>query len=458
MKEKKKINGNTIRKFFGYLIAFSGFCGIMSGDFLAGIFMLLFGISLLPILYKKLEENEKFENYKKFKLHIILPIILLFITGAVLPPSEETTQTSQLNNVQNSIVNEVVNEISNEINNTTVENTVNNEVSNNVVSENTVVKNEVEDNKVQKEEQEKIDVQASKTSALSNIPAYSNKAYVSINNNKPFFTSEDVTTTSYEKYSNLDNLKRCGVAIACVGKDLMPTEERGNIGSVKPTGWHTVKYKGIDGNYLYNRCHLIGFQLSGENANDKNLITGTRYMNVDGMLPFENMIADYVKETNNHVLYRVTPIFEGNNLLASGVLLEAKSVEDNGAGVEFCVYCYNVQPGIEINYSNGESKGPEFTGSESAKTETNKTTTTTETKKETESTPTPAPAPSKPVQQQPTTNDVSASYVLNTNTRKFHYPSCGSAGRISAKNRSEYNGSRADLIAQGYSPCGNCDP
>ena len=171
----------------------------------------------------------------------------------------------------------------------------------------------------------------------------------------PEFLDSDLSTSSYEYYSDLDELGRCGVAYACVGTDLMPTEERENIGSVKPTGWHTIKYNVVDGNYLYNRCHLIGYQLSGENANIKNLITGTRYLNVDGMLPFENMVADYVKETNNHVMYRVSPIFEGNNLLVSGVQIEAKSVEDNGEGILFNVYCYNVQPNIEINYATGDS-------------------------------------------------------------------------------------------------------
>ena len=198
---------------------------------------------------------------------------------------------------------------------------------------------------------------------LSQVPEYSDEAYVEINGNVPYFNADELTTTSYESYSDLDSLGRCGTAEACVGTDLMPTEERGSIGSVRPTGWHTVKYDGIDGNYLYNRCHLIGYQLSGENANEENLITGTRYLNVDGMLPFENEVADYVEDTENHVMYRVTPVFEGDNLVASGVLMEAYSVEDDGAGVSFCVYCYNVQPGIEIDYETGESEGPEYTGS-----------------------------------------------------------------------------------------------
>lgn len=184
---------------------------------------------------------------------------------------------------------------------------------------------------------------------------YSGKPYVIINDNKPSFSKKEITKKSYETYSKLDSYGRCGVAMACVGRDIMPTEERGSIGRVKPSGWHTVKYDCVDGKYLYNRCHLIGYQLTGENANEKNLITGTRYLNVDGMLPFENLVADYVKETNNHVMYRVIPIYEGDNMLASGVEMEAYSVEDNGDGVSFHVYCYNVQPGVKIDYKNGDS-------------------------------------------------------------------------------------------------------
>lgn len=168
---------------------------------------------------------------------------------------------------------------------------------------------------------------------------------------------EEYTTESFETYSELDALGRCGVAYANISKDLMPTEERGEIGMIKPSGWHTVKYpEVIEDLFLYNRCHLIGYQLSGENANEKNLITGTRYLNVEGMLPFENKVAAYVRKTGNHVLYRVTPVFEGDNLVAEGVLMEAFSVEDAGKGVEFCVFAYNIQPGIEIDYATGESR------------------------------------------------------------------------------------------------------
>lgn len=220
--------------------------------------------------------------------------------------------------------------------------------------------------------------------------------------------------------SEIDNLGRCSVAYACVGKDIMPAEKRGTIGSVKPSGWHTVKYDCIDGKYLYNRCHLIGYQLTGENANNKNLITGTRYLNVEGMLPFENMVADYVKETDNHVLYRVTPIFERDNLLASGVQMEAKSVEDNGDGISFNVYCYNVQPDIVIDYKTGESWE---VGNEKSISESDTTT-----------------------------------YILNTNTKKFHLKSCSSAKNLPDKNREEYSGNRNDLISKGYEPCKKCNP
>lgn len=191
---------------------------------------------------------------------------------------------------------------------------------------------------------------------LSQIPSYTGNPYTIVNDNEPEFDKGDFTTEAFEKYSDLDDLGRCGVAYANICKELMPTEKRGKIGMIKPSGWHTVKYPEIiKDRYLYNRCHLIGFQLAGENANEKNLITGTRYLNVDGMLPFEDEVADYVKETGNHVLYRVTPVFDGDNLVASGVQMEAESVEDSGEGVKFNVYCYNVQPGIGIDYATGDS-------------------------------------------------------------------------------------------------------
>ena len=188
---------------------------------------------------------------------------------------------------------------------------------------------------------------------LSNIPEYTDKIYTEINNNIPYFEEKEHTTKAFENYSQLDSLKRCGVAYANICKEIMPTEKRGDISNVKPTGWKQAKY---DGKFLYNRCHLIGYQLAGENANELNLITGTNYFNVEGMLPFENKVAEYIEKNNkNHVLYRVTPDFKGNNKVASGVEMEAYSVEDNGQGVQFNVYVYNVQPGITINYQTGES-------------------------------------------------------------------------------------------------------
>lgn len=265
----------------------------------------------------------------------------------------------------------------------------------------------------------------SKPVSLDSIPAYSGKAYVYINNGNPGFSDSDLKTKSYEYYSPRDRLGRCGVVHACIGRDIMPTEERGSIGMVKPTGWHTVKYDCVDGKYLYNRCHLIGFQLTGENANEENLITGTRYMNVTGMLPFENMVADYVKETGNHVMYRVTPLFKGNNLLAHGVQMEAYSVEDDGDGICFNVFVYNVQPQITIDYATGESY---YNG------------TVIE------------PEDDDDYQTQ------SASYILNKNTKKIHLPSCYSVDQMKESNKEYYTGDIDDLLGRGYTRCGNCNP
>ena len=253
------------------------------------------------------------------------------------------------------------------------------------------------------------------------VPAYDGKAYVAVNDNVPFFTEEELSSASYETYGELDPLGRCTVCVASVGQDLMPAEERGNIGAVKPTGWHTVKYDFVDGKYLYNRCHLIGYQLTGENANEKNLITGTRYLNIEGMLPFENMVADYVKETDQHVMYRVTPVFEGDNLLAAGVLMEGKSVEDNGEGVLFCVFAYNVQPGVSIDYATGESSADgTIVNDTSAQEETKQFTSTS-------------------VQQEETQQSAETqTYVLNTNTHKFHKPGCYSVEKIKPENYAEW--------------------
>lgn len=256
--------------------------------------------------------------------------------------------------------------------------------------------------------------------SLDSIPEYSGDPYVVVNNNVPFFPKEDLKAEAFESYGDLDSFGRCTVAYSMVGTETMPTEERGSIGQVKPTGWHAVKYDNVDGKYLYNRCHLIGYQLTAENANVKNLITGTRYLNVQGMLPFENLTADYIKETGKHVLYRVTPVFEGDNLVASGVLMEGESAEDDGEAIQFCVYVYNVQPGIIIDYATGDSRLDDGTGG--------------------------------------SFQNARKTYVLNTNSKTFHKPDCGSVGKIKDSNKQTFVGTREEAIKNGYSPCKSCNP
>ena len=217
--------------------------------------------------------------------------------------------------------------------------------------------NSSDGNNAQSEQSSKGSTNSSTKSVSSNdIPDFSENMTVVVDNNNPDFTSKDLTTKSYESYSKLDSEGRCQVAEACVGKDITPKGKRGTIGMVKPTGWHTAKYNNVDGKYLYNRCHLIAYQLTGENANNKNLITGTRSFNVDGMLPYEEMVGDYVRETGNHVLYRVTPVFDGDDLVAKGVQMEAMSVEDKGEDIKFNVFVYNVQDGVKIDYETGDSE------------------------------------------------------------------------------------------------------
>lgn len=259
---------------------------------------------------------------------------------------------------------------------------------------------------------------------LDDIPEFTDRAYVILNDNQPEFEESDHTTESFEQYSELDSLGRCGTAFANIGTDIMPDEERGEISPVKPSGWHSVKYDCVEGKYLYNRCHLIGYQLSGENANRKNLVTGTRYLNIEGMLPFENKVADYVKETGNHVLYRVTPIYEGDDLVASGVQMEGWSVEDEGQGICFNIYAYNNQPGIVIDYSTGDSQQAD------------------------------EPA----VQTEQTGDGKGEEFIVNTNTHKFHKPSCSSISDTKAKNKEAFRGNRSELVEQGYEPCQRCQP
>ena len=261
--------------------------------------------------------------------------------------------------------------------------------------------------------------------SLEDVPAWTGEeAYTAVHGNVPYFTEDELTDESFETYAPLDGLGRCGTAFACVGQDVMPTEDRESISSVKPSGWQTAEYDFVDGGYLYNRCHLIGFQLTGENANEQNLITGTRYLNIEGMLPFENLAADYVQETGNHVLYRVTPVFQGDELVARGVLMEGWSVEDGGDGVCFCVYAWNVQPGVAIDYATGAS----------------------------------APDGQQPAGSEAPAADAGRDYVVNTNSGKFHNPDCSSVDDILPENRKDVHSTREQLIAQGYDPCGRGDP
>lgn len=377
-----------------------------------------------------INDNEKEKSKKIFLKLLIIQFVIIIAIGIIAPTeSEDINKKLDDNTIQDS-----------------------NQYDDEKIEEEKVLTEE------EKEEQFKEKIQnnlsklttngENKNISSSKIPEYTNSPYIVINDNIPYFTENDLSTTSYEIYSNLDSKGRCGVAVANIGKDLMPTEERVSIGSVKPTGWHTVKYNGIDGNYLYNRSHLIGYQLTGENANNKNLITGTRYLNVKGMLPFENMVADYIKETNNHVLYRVTPIFEGDNLLASGVLMEAKSVEDNGKGILFNVYCYNVQPGIEINYADGNSSGPEYNGNIS--TTTNNSSNSDNVSSNTSET------ISSQTNNTYLQNDITSTFILNTNTKKYHNPNCRTIKQMSDKNKQEFTGTEEQLIQQGYSACQIC--
>lgn len=261
---------------------------------------------------------------------------------------------------------------------------------------------------------------ANKPASLDTIPPFSGEPYIVLNDNIPEFLENEVSARSFEYYSDLDMYNRCGYALACVGKEIMPTEERGSIGQIKPSGWQTIKYDFIDGKYLYNRCHLIGYQLTGENANACNLITGTRYLNIEGMLPFENMVADYIMETGNHVMYRVTPVFYESEMVARGVRMEGWSVEDNGAGICFHIYAYNNQPGVIIDYATGESCLDTGESTDFTKTQ--------------------------------------VSYILNTESKKFHLPTCGQGKNINQEHMEYYSGHHWTLIAAGYSAAGCCAP
>lgn len=369
---------------------------------------------------------------KKYLLSFMLVFILMLTAcGKTEIQTNVDSAETQVSNIENDAIN-IESEISSESNDTTE--VVQESTENDIIS-------------------------------LDNIPDYNGMPYIEINNNIPFFSEDDKQRTdAFEYYSELDALGRCGVAYANICKELQPTEERCSIGQIKPSGWHTMKYNGyIEGNYLYNRCHLIGYQLAGENANEKNLITGTRYMNCDGQLPFEDMVDDYVDETGNHVLYRVTPIYGDNNFVAYGVLTEAYSVEDSGKGLQFCVYCYNVQPGIGIDYATGDSWLIDgYEGEYSTKTYFN----TKKVKTYTvggNSIPIQEKEPDDisietEKQQMKDENETNIVYVLNTNTMKFHLSNCRYAESISEVNREETTKSRDELLSEGYEACKVCNP
>lgn len=263
---------------------------------------------------------------------------------------------------------------------------------------------------------------------LADIPEFSGQPYVAINNNVPYFEENEQTTNAFQHYFELDVLGRVTMAYGSLGQEILPEEERGDISSIHPTGWKQNRYDCIkDGQALYNRCHLIAFSLSGQNANPKNLMTGTRYMNIKGMQPFESKTLDFIRKTNKHVMYQVTPMFDGDNLVANGVLMQAKSVEDNGQGLSFNVFCYNVQPGICIDYKTGEN-WLEETGQTTSQDQT------------------------------PAMEGQAKDYVLNIRSHKFHDPSCESIDDMSKRNRQDVHESKESLIAQGYTPCQRCNP
>lgn len=364
----------------------------------------------------------------KLKSILLMLLLSIMLTITACGESEPTTDNNSSENNISTQMTATTNDTSDE--------------SSTLTEQQTITKEEAT---TEIETTEKVEVSTDKNITLADIPQYLGNPYVAINNNVPYFKDAELSTISSEFYSELDSLERCGVTYACIGKDIMPTEERGNIGQVKPTGWHTIKYDIVDGKYLYNRCHLIGYQLTGENANTKNLITGTRSMNVDGMLPFENMVADYVKETGNHVMYRVTPMFDGNNLLASGVLMEAKSVEDNGDGILFCVFVYNVQDGVIIDYATGESKLKEEPTTEVLTTTQPPTTTQKPTTTEQQTT----------TEEQTTTVDNSSNDVMvwiSATGSKYHTVNdCGNMNPDKA-----YQMTEEEAEKQGYEPCKKC--
>ena len=420
--------------------ALFGICALGNGFHYSTLILLLAAILLMPI--------EPIRNFLKDKakikssLAIVLAVILFFV-GILNSPLADTTpgvaDNSSISSITESGREEVISS-----NLSSVEETLSDkdEASSNTSStnsenqENTIGNDNTVTSQSSSKEETPSYVGNGNSSSVkpSDIPAYSGKPYVIINNNIPNFSASELTQKGYEKYSPLDSLGRTRVAIASVGKDTMPApnEERGSISSIKPSGWIQAKYTNISGGWLYNRCHLIGWQLSAENANRSNLITGTKYLNINGMLPFENMVADYIKETGDHVAYRITPIYIDNNLLASGVQMEAYSIGDKGESVCFNVYCYNVQPGITINYATGSSTGP--------KEEIN----SSPSKPTTSSTPAQKPQPETSIEQ-----NSQMVWLPKTGSKYHSYSGCSNM-----KNPRQVSKEEAERL--NYEPCKKC--
>lgn len=405
---------NLVQWLIGILFAFSAFA---SGFHFSSIFILLAALLMMPI--KPIREALKKVKIKS-GVAVLLSVVILF-TGIACTPTNDTPSDEN-----NSAYTEDYGEEDPE---QTTENHFDNK-------ETISTTNTTTTSTTTSAPHSPVGSGSANPVKPSETPAYTGRPYVALNNNVPNFSSAELTTKAYEKYSPLDSLGRCGVAIASCGKEIMPgtNEERGSISSIKPSGWNQAKYDGVSGGYLWNRCHLIGWQLSAENANRQNLITGTRYMNVSGMLPFENMVADYIKETGNHVAYRVTPIFKGNNLVCSGVQIEAYSVEDNGDGICFNVYCFNIQPNITINYADGSSSSSSGT---TVKKETTTKRVTTTKKTTTES--------------YDSYDDDQSNYVYITKTgKKYHsIPNCGNT-------KTAYKVSLAEAKRKTEGPCSKC--
>lgn len=395
-----------------------GVIALANGFHYSTLFLLLSAVLLMPIpaIRNFLKEKMKIKTW----LAIVLAIVLFF-TGATLSPIASPTGEPIDKDYLSSQLEQTL------PTNATTETTVSTETT--AATEATTIPETTPETKPTEKPQEKptgVGTGKATPVSLKNIPAFSGKAYVTVNNNVPNFSAKELTTKGYETYSNLDSLGRTRVAVASVGKDTMPKdgEERGSISSIKPTGGKQAKYTNVSGGWLYNRCHLIGWQLSAENANPKNLITGTKYLNIQGMLPFENMVADYIKESSGHVAYRITPIYDGNDLLASGVQMEAYSVDDAGESICFNVFCYNVQPGVEIDYATGDSVGPE-------EEETPETT--------------------QPPTTKPTTDSGDTEMVWIPKSGSKYHSSKSCSGM---KNPTEV--SKETAIDRGYEPCKKC--